>query len=76
MSSIATITRVEGAVEVWNVELNGQTHVALTPGEALDAVMFISEKSSISICWKNVPQDFDPPGWADRLPRLPPSATA
>lgn len=76
MSGIATITRVDGVVELWRVEVDGQEHIALSPGEALDAVMFVSEKSSVSICWKNVPQDFEPPGWDDRLPRLPPSATA
>jgi hypothetical protein len=76
LSGVATITKDTTGVEVWRVEIDGKIYLTLSPEEALDAVMAASEKSSISILWLNVPQDFDPPGWEDRRPRLPPSATA
>lgn len=70
------ITRLSGAVEVWRVEVNDLTVLATSPEEALDSVMSQVEKPSVRIRWVNVPHDFDPPGWDDRFPRLPPSATA
>ena len=67
---------LRGSVDSWRVDADGQTHLALTPEEALDAVLSVATGRSVSVNWIGVPQDFDPPGWEGRLDRLPPEAIA
>ncbi len=76
MKIVATITMLRGNVDSWRVDADGQIHLALTPEEALDAVLSIATGRSVSVNWIGVPQDFDPPGWEGRLDRLPPEAIA
>lgn len=76
MKLVATITLLPGRVQVWRVDANGEVHLAITPEEALDAVLSAATGRSVSVNWIGVPQDFDPPGWDGRLDRLPPNAMA
>lgn len=76
MKLIATITLLPGKVETWRVDVDGHVHLAISPEEALDAVLSTTNGRSVSVSWVGVPQDFDPPGWDGRLDRLPPSAIA
>jgi hypothetical protein len=76
LKSAAVITMMDGEIEAWIVEFDGQKHLALSAEQALDAVMYLSEGNSVSVKWENVAQDFEPPGWSGRLPRLPPNAMA
>jgi hypothetical protein len=73
---MAKITRMRGPIEVWRVEIGDSVTLALSPEEALDSLMSQIEEPAVRVEWVNVPQDFDPPGWDGRFPRLPPSATA
>ncbi len=76
MKLVATITLLPGRVETWRVDADGQIHLAISPEEALDAVLSVATGRSVSVNWIGVPQDFDPPGWEGRLDRLPPNAIA
>ena len=76
MKLVATITLLRGSVDSWRIDVDGEVHLALSPEEALDAVLSVATGRSLSVSWVGVPQDFDPPGWDGRLDRLPPNAIA
>lgn len=76
MKLVATITLLKGSVDSWRIDVDGEVHLALSPEEALDAVLSVATGRSLSVSWVGVPQDFDPPGWDGRLDRLPPNAIA